>query len=587
MTTTPNLGQAHATSHQPPPSHRPTRRSWRRSVWLALIAGLVWCGTGAQAQYTGNNKTNIISNVTSNWSGSYYIGNTYHQDVLILTNAGVLNNITGYIGYAVGANNNSVTVTDAGSVWSNSSGLYVGNKGAGNQLTIANGGAVYNLDTSNANIGGASGSGTTGSNNAVIVTGTGSVWSNSGGLSVGTTAARNTLTITNGGTVYNTTAFVGNLAGADNNTVLVTDAGSVWSNSADLYMGRRSENNQLLIANGGAVYDRNGIIGSDQASASNNTVLVTGAGSVWNNSGSLSVGSYGSNNSLMITNGGAVVAGNGLYINAKAGSTNNVLNISGGQLTVGATLANAGAVTVTAGELTVAGAFTNSGTVTMNHSVGTFQGAVFNSGAWITDPSTNIFAGTYTVDASGYIAAAAGDVYIFTNGASTAANFINNSTQADLYDTALAKFLFGGTSLATQEYYTAGVNLGTNGVANNGPHLQQITQAEFDALGTNNYAVGTLVDAGNLGIYGGNGPLGSALYVDNLVLEQEAKLFIDSNTWLYYVNADIGTDATISYAPGSSGGGVKSVPEPSMFGLLGLGVGVCGWYAWRKKTRTA
>src|SRR5439155_14157886 len=132
-------------------------------------------------------------------------------------------------------------------------------------------------------------------------------------------------------------------------------------------------------------------------------------------------------------------------------------------LTFGGLLVNqtSGIVSSSFGRLAVNGQFTNQGTLTMLHSVGTFNGGVVNSGAWITDPTTNVFNDTLTVTASGYIAMTNGDVFVFSNGATTAASFVNLSTNNTEYDTKPGKFLFSGTLGVTQAFYAAGHELGS------------------------------------------------------------------------------------------------------------------------------
>ena len=91
----------------------------------------------------------------------------------------------------------TVTVTGPGSNWSNgpSGGLNIGSFGTGT-LTIANGGRVINITAANtANIGSG-----IGSNGAVTVTGAGSTWSNSSGVNIGNRGT-GTLTIADGGVV--------------------------------------------------------------------------------------------------------------------------------------------------------------------------------------------------------------------------------------------------------------------------------------------------------------------------------------------------------------------------------------------------
>ncbi len=281
------------------------------TVVLALTAATV------HAQYSGNNQTLTVNGVTSNWSGNYKMD--YYGGALVVTNVGKLL-VTGSTyamvgGFGATASNNTVLVTDTGSVWSNNSTLYMAYDGAGNQLTIANGGMVYNGI-------GYIGFASTSSNNTVLVTGNGSVWTNSAGLYLGRSGGGNRLTITNGGTVYATDGTLSAAASSGNNTALVTGTNSVWRNSGPLslnYVG-----NQLTIANSGTVYNTDGNIG---AIGGSNTVLVTGGG-VWTNSGFLYVGQSGGGNQLTITNGGTVY-NKGTFGAIGYGSSSNTVLVTG------------------------------------------------------------------------------------------------------------------------------------------------------------------------------------------------------------------------------------------------------------------
>jgi T5SS/PEP-CTERM-associated repeat protein len=86
----------------------------------------------------------------------------------------------GSVGLSVGSNG-TVTVTGPGSSWINglSGGLNIGSFGTGS-LTIVNGGRVINITAFAANIGNGAGS-----QGTVTVTGAGSTWTNSSGLNVG------------------------------------------------------------------------------------------------------------------------------------------------------------------------------------------------------------------------------------------------------------------------------------------------------------------------------------------------------------------------------------------------------------------
>ena len=284
--------------------------------------------------YIGSNTTAIANSVLVTDPGTVwgnktnlYVGYLGSSNTLTIANGGMVTNTGGYIGNSVGANNNAITVTGAGSMWTNRTDAYVGFAGAGNQLTIANGGKVVDGN-------GILSSNAASSGNSVLVTDPGSIWTNRANLYVGYLGAGNTLTVTNGGKVYDGIAYIGYTSNAVNNSVIVTGAGSIWSNrTGNLSIGEAGGGNTLIIANGGFVngYNGNGNIGT-AATATNNSVLVTGAGSVWtNNFLSLNVGNLGSFNTLTISNGGAVYINNSsyAYIGSSALSSNNAVTVTG------------------------------------------------------------------------------------------------------------------------------------------------------------------------------------------------------------------------------------------------------------------
>ncbi|MGO9246268.1 MAG: hypothetical protein ACLPT4_13065 [Verrucomicrobiia bacterium] len=269
-----------------------------------LIGGLlIWIAVDSrpsQAQYTANFQTNIISGVTSNWSGDYYVGNTNFADVLIIQSAGLLGDVAAFVGNTSASSNNSVLVTGSGSVWSNHASLFFGAAGPGNSLVISNGGRVIGSSPSEAFVVGDSSSS---SNNNVLVTGIGSVWSNSGPVTIGLSGSGNSLVISNGGLVISgnqVSGSIGSNSGSSSNTVLITGSGSAWSNVMSFSFG--GLNNSLTISEGGRLIAYSGLVGG-----SNNSLLVTGSGSLWSNSASVSIGYHGANNNLVISNGGVVV----------------------------------------------------------------------------------------------------------------------------------------------------------------------------------------------------------------------------------------------------------------------------------------
>src|ERR1035441_1355320 len=75
---------------------------FRQKPWFiwGFLVGITFSAHRSQAQYTANSQTNLISGVTSNRPGSYYVGNTNFADALQIESNGVLNSGTGCLGYS-------------------------------------------------------------------------------------------------------------------------------------------------------------------------------------------------------------------------------------------------------------------------------------------------------------------------------------------------------------------------------------------------------------------------------------------------------------------------------------------------------
>jgi T5SS/PEP-CTERM-associated repeat protein len=285
------------------------KQFWAVILWTVVPFFL----TGsAQAQFTANFQTNIISGVRSNWAGfgAYNVGSNTYQDVLIVENGGALSNFDGIIGNLGSASNNTAIVTDPGSTWTNYDVLVVGSSAPGNNLVISNGDLVYCLGGTLVGYSLAASS-----NNTVTVTGPGSVWTNID-LYIGYAGGHNRMTISNGGAVRDRTGFMGEGGASVSNVVIITDPGSFWSHDSvgqagggQMVFGDVSVGNQLITSNGGAIYSSSIIFGNSSSSSSN-SATVTGAGSVWNlgpvGGGSLEVGNGGQGSQLTISDGGAV-----------------------------------------------------------------------------------------------------------------------------------------------------------------------------------------------------------------------------------------------------------------------------------------
>ncbi len=273
-----------------------------------MVGFLVWLTFGSQpsvAQYTANFQTNIISGVTSNWTGDYIVGNGTFADVLQIQGGGQLIDNNGTVGYQVGSSNNTVLVMGVGSVWSNRFTLYLGYQGRHNSLVISNGARVFDTGCAVGTILGSS-------NNSVLVTGSGSALNNVGGggaiaLDYSGSGGYNSLLISNGAQVtcdpdsgYN---VVG--GGSSSNSVVITDPGSVWSGVyvVSVGVGTSGVGNTIVVRNGGAVFGNSCYVLNNS-----NSVLVTDTGSIWNNRESFFVGSTGSGCSMVVSNGGVVAS---------------------------------------------------------------------------------------------------------------------------------------------------------------------------------------------------------------------------------------------------------------------------------------
>jgi T5SS/PEP-CTERM-associated repeat protein/autotransporter-associated beta strand protein len=138
---------------------------------------LTGSGSHLAVGYLGSGNSLVISN------GAKVLGGSPDQY------------FSSYIGYDSNSANNSVLVTGADSLWANSGEVSVGRGGGSNRLTVADGGTVT---SGYGYIGNGSGNS---SNNSVLVTGANSLWTNSFDLWVGVLETGNSLTVADGGTV--------------------------------------------------------------------------------------------------------------------------------------------------------------------------------------------------------------------------------------------------------------------------------------------------------------------------------------------------------------------------------------------------
>ena len=271
---------------------------------------------GRYGTSTGNAVT--VDGAGSTWdnSGDLYVGHT-GSGTVTMTGGGLVTSNDGYIGLMITSTGNAVTVDGAGSTWDNSGDLYVGGQGGGT-LDITDGGLV---ESDSSYIGYANGS----TGNSVTVDGSDSTWRNDGSLLVGYSGS-GLLDITGGGRVECTNATIGDGSGSTGNTVLVDGAGSTWDNSGQLYIG--DEGSGALTITGGGCVETNGTVRIGYAASSTgNTVTVDGTGSTWHNDGLLHIGISGKG-TLIITGGGRVENANGT-IGMNSSSTGNIVTVDG------------------------------------------------------------------------------------------------------------------------------------------------------------------------------------------------------------------------------------------------------------------
>ena len=225
-----------------------------------------------------------------------YLGNgTLHIEA-----GGDVSSINGYLGYF--GSTGRATVTGAGSKWANLLDLYVGQSSSPGSagigvLIVEAGGQVSNFR-------GYLGFGTQ-TKGVATVTGAGSKWTNSRDLYLGD-GGNGTLNVTDGGVVSNTLGSVGRQP-RSTGVATISGADSTWNNSAELYVGN-SGDGTLNIEAGGEVSSAQGYIGHFLSSPG--IATVTGVGSKWTNSNSLYIGGEswqaGGNGTLSVNDSGLV-----------------------------------------------------------------------------------------------------------------------------------------------------------------------------------------------------------------------------------------------------------------------------------------
>ncbi|HUJ10484.1 MAG TPA: hypothetical protein VL171_10715 [Verrucomicrobiae bacterium] len=286
-------------------------RSAFRGIGL-LIFSLVGLSFSVRAD---GFTTNIISGISTNISGTVFVGDTGSFNYLEINSGGALSSDSGLVGHETSASNNTVLITGLNSRWQMTSFLGVG--GPQTQITITNGACVASGVASLDNLS------KDPSRGSSIKVSDNSTWENRGELVVGYGGAGNCLIAESGSILRsNTTITVGYLSRwASNNLIMVQGTGSRLSGSATITIGADGGGCSLVVSNGGRVDSVGAVIGNQSTSGSNE-VVVTGSNSLWNNAGSLTIAGGGGNR--FVISDGAQVTNNTAII-----FSNNTVEITG------------------------------------------------------------------------------------------------------------------------------------------------------------------------------------------------------------------------------------------------------------------
>jgi T5SS/PEP-CTERM-associated repeat protein len=353
----------------------------------------------------GSTGAVTVDGAGSTWSngGNIYIGDSGSGTLSITSGGAATCNFYSYIGNSSGGNG-LVTVSGAGSTWTNSATLYVGNSGSGT-LSISNGGAVasnYGLSCYVGNC--------TGSTGMVTVDGAGSEWTNSGNLYVGNSGS-GTLSIAHGGAVGSDSVGIGAARGGAGD-VTVDGAGSKWTNNSFLTVGG-SGSGALSITNGATVSSTFVYIGDNNGSFG--AVTVDGTGSKVTTSNYLFIGHSGNGALSITNGGGVSAGGNFCDIGENAGSKGIVTVAGNGSTwTYGGPfflVGNAGSGTLSI----VNGGAVNTNSGTLGYAVGSSGSVAVSGTNSQWNDSSGLFVGRYgsgTISISGGGAISSASAYI-------------------------------------------------------------------------------------------------------------------------------------------------------------------------------
>jgi T5SS/PEP-CTERM-associated repeat protein len=298
-------------------------------------AGVVGSGSGVVGSFASSNNAVTITGAGSSWqmpAGDLVIGDAESAgNQLLLTNGGWVTSLNASLGNVDVPGGNAATVSGSGSRWLVGSSLAVGEAGSLNQLQIQSGGVVTNLEA-------VVGMEPSSSSNRVTVTGAGSSWTNRT-LIVGEEGSANSVTVQAGGVLNSRTNYIGLAASARGNTLTVTGAGSRSITAQSGYVGYAGCDNAMTVSGGAQASQASTWVGVTVDSCSNRLWLAD-PGTTLSNATALEVGFDGTGHRLVITNGARALSAFGRvstygYLTTALVTGTNSAWINSGELYVG------------------------------------------------------------------------------------------------------------------------------------------------------------------------------------------------------------------------------------------------------------
>ncbi|MFA5165328.1 MAG: hypothetical protein WC481_07180, partial [Candidatus Omnitrophota bacterium] len=455
------------------------------------------CASGLKVDGATTGILDIGAGSTWTNSGNLYLGES-GTGTLTISGGGVLTNNFAWVGYNAGSTG-TINVTGEGSDWnclgSGYAGLlYLGSRGSGT-LNISDGGTV---SANYVYLGSYSGS-----DGIIDITGSGSTLTSRNALVIGNSGS-GTMTVSDGGDVVNVDGYIGQgFAG----TATVTGAGSTWTSSGTIYVGNGGTGD-LTVSDGAAVsctqFDLSSASGGGTSLAG--TATVTGAGStLTTNGGMLNIAGTGVG-SLTVSDGGSVNSGNTqIGLNSVAHPGTITVTGAGSELASSGTMwigVNGGAGTLTISD---GGEVSSTGDIALAYAGSSASGTVTVTGAGSTLSSGGSFyvgypgAGTLTVSDGGvvnvnsgagtlYLANFSGATGILNIGDGGAVGAINAAAITGGAGTATVNFSHNESDYEFATNLTGALNVNFNGTG------KTILTGIADYTGT------TTVNSGTLGI---------------------------------------------------------------------------------------